>query len=33
MGRLLGPPHGITQAAVITNKNKTEILKEQGTYS
>ena len=27
-GDFLGPPHGITPAAVIANKNKTEILKE-----
>ena len=25
-GDILGPPHGITPAAVIANKNKTEIL-------
>ena len=28
-GDFLGPPHGTTPAAVMANKNKTEILQEQ----
>ena len=32
-GRLLGPPHGTTPAAVIANKNKTEISLASLKYS